>query len=245
MQTIIPDWPAPRGIKAFTTTRTGGVSPVPWDSFNLGDNCGDQAGNVAQNRAILTASLPVEPYWLNQVHGTATLKAGPHSPPNADASWSDQDDTVCAVLTADCLPVLLCTSNGSHFAAVHCGWRSLAAGILETTIAAMSVGAEDLMIWFGPAISAANYEIGEEVFQDFVGSNREDACAFRQTRPGHWQADLIKLAKLRLQRLGVNAFYGGRWCTYADPRFYSYRRDGITGRMVSLIYRLKLSSCRT
>lgn len=238
MQVISPDWPAPKGIKAFTTTRSGGVSPVPWDSFNLGGNCGDQSGNIARNRAILNAALPTEPYWLNQVHGTVVVKVGSLPQiPDADASWSDQADTVCAVLTADCLPVLLCTRNGSHFAAVHCGWRSLATGILENTIAAMGIASEDLMAWFGPAISVANYEIGEEVFQAFIKANREDANAFKDTRPGHWQADLIKLAKLRLQRLGVNAFYGGRWCTYADERFYSYRRDGVTGRMVSLIYR--------
>lgn len=238
MQLITPDWPAPKGIKAFTTMRSGGVSATPWDSFNLGVNCGDQAGHVTSNRSLLTSLLPTDPCWLNQVHGTAVVKAGAGPlTPDADASWSNQADIVCAVLTADCLPVLLCTRNGSHFAAIHCGWRSLAAGILENTLTAMAVNTADLLVWFGPAISAPHYEIGEDVFQAFVDKYSQDTIAFAATGPSHWRANLIMLAKLRLQRLGVNAFYGGRWCTYADKRFYSYRRDGVSGRMVSLIYR--------
>ncbi|MCF6263113.1 MAG: peptidoglycan editing factor PgeF [Xanthomonadales bacterium] len=238
MQRIIPDWPVAKGIQAFTTTRFGGVSKTPWDSFNLGTNSGDIPENVMQNRSLLSASLPAEPYWLDQVHGPEVVNAS-HSPkiPQADASWSNQADTVCAVLTADCLPVLLCTANGSHFAAIHCGWRSLAAGVLENTIAAMGVAAEELLSWFGPAISAKNYEVGEQLYSAFVDVNPSDNSAFTATRKGHWQADLIHLAKLRLQRLGLNKFYGGHWCTYADKQFYSYRRDGVTGRMVSLIYR--------
>lgn len=238
MQPIIPDWPVPKGIHAFTSTRSGGVSNAPWDSFNLGANCGDKPKDVSQNRRLL--SLPAEPCWLNQVHGNAVIKAGDFpQPPVADASWSQQNNTVCAVLTADCLPVLLCTKNGSHFAAAHCGWRSLAAGILENTIMAMGVAAKELLIWFGPGISAVNYEIGEEVYSAFTEINPADTSAFTPTKTGHWQADLIQLATQRLQRLGANKFYGGRWCTYADPRFYSYRRDHVAGRMVSLIYRVE------
>ncbi len=238
MQKIIPDWPVANNIVAFTSTRLGGVSTAPWDSFNLGISCGDTARAVKCNRSLLVASLPAEPYWLDQVHGSAVVKAA-RTPkiPVADASWSDQEATVCAVLTADCLPVLLCTANGSHFAAVHCGWRSLAAGVLENTIAAMGVAPEELLTWFGPAISAKNYEVGEQLYSAFVDITPSDNTTFTATRKGHWQADLIQLARLRLQRLGVNKFYGGRWCTYADERFYSYRRDGVSGRMVSLVYR--------
>ena len=238
MQIITPDWPAPKGIKAFATTRECGVSVAPWDSLNLGTHCQDQLEDVLENRSLLSAALPMDPCWLNQVHGIDVVKAGVfQQPPDADASWSDQENSICAVLTADCLPVLLCSKDGSRFAAIHCGWRSLAAGILERTIATMAVNPGDLMVWFGPAISVANYEIGEQVYQAFVSQNSEDTRAFTATRAGHWQADLIQLARLRLQRMGVSAFYGGRWCTYADKRFYSYRRDGVTGRMVSLIYR--------
>lgn len=238
MQRIIPDWPAAKGIRAFTTTRFGGVSKKPWDSFNLGINCGDVSENVKQNRSLLSASLPAEPCWLDQIHASAVVNAA-HSPqvPQADASWSNQADTVCAVLTADCLPVLLCTANASHVAAIHCGWRSLAAGVVENTIAAMGVASEEILTWFGPAISARNYEVGEQLYTAFVDTNSGDNIAFTSTRKGHWQADLLHLARLRLQRLGVNKFYGGDWCTYADKQFYSYRRDGVSGRMVSLIYR--------
>ncbi len=239
MRKIIPDWPAAKAVIAFTTTRSGGISPAPWDSLNLGNNCGDQIANVEANREQLTALLPQQPFWLKQVHGIAAVEADMNSAiTEADASWSNQKAVVCAVLTADCLPVLLSTKNGSHIAAAHCGWRSLAAGVLENTIAAMAVDANELMVWFGPAISAVNYEIGEQVYQTFVDQNSQDQSAFSLTRPGHWQADLIQLAKARLRRLGVDAFYGGHWCTYADQRFYSYRRSGVTGRMASLIYRV-------
>ncbi len=238
MQKITPDWPAPECIKAFTTTRLGGVSSAPWDSFNLGSNCGDQAQDVNANRAALRAVLPAAPIWLEQVHGSKVVCAE-ESPimPVADASWSDQAGRVCAVLTADCLPVLLCTSSGSHFAAIHCGWRSLAAGVLENTVAAMQIEPGDILTWFGPAISAANYEVGTEVYQAFVEKHSQNVQTFTATRKGHWQADLIALASLSLSRLGVHRFYGGEYCTYTDQQFYSYRRDGQTGRMVSLIYR--------
>lgn len=238
MQLISPDWPAPKEIIAFTSSRFGGVSNTPWDSFNLGSNCGDRPENVKHNRSLLSASLPAEPCWLDQVHGSVVVKAAQYpQTPVADASWSNQADTICAVLTADCLPVLLCTTAGSHFAAIHCGWRSLAAGVLENTIAAMGLGSEELLVWFGPAISAKNYEVDEQLYSAFIDANSADKTAFTNTRKGHWQADLIHLARLRLQRLGFSKFYGGHWCTYADKQFYSYRRDGITGRIVSLIYR--------
>lgn len=238
MQKITPDWPAPECIQAFTTTRQGGVSASPWDSFNLGSNCGDQQQHVISNREILRAALPAEPNWLEQVHGSEVIRVGEfQNIAVADASWSDQTGTVCAVLTADCLPVLLCTTNGSHIAAAHCGWRSLAAGVLENTITAMQVDPRDLLVWFGPAISAVNYEVGSEVYQAFVEKHPQNKQAFTASRAGHWQADLIMLARLSLGSLGVYAFYGGQYCTYAEQQFYSYRRDGQTGRMVSLICR--------
>ncbi len=238
MQKITPDWPAPKCIQAFTTTRMGGVSSAPWDSFNLGSNCGDQAQDVSTNRETLRAVLPAAPIWLEQVHGSDVIRAEESSNiPVADASWSDQAGVVCTILTADCLPVLLCTSSGSHIAVVHCGWRSLAEGILENTIAALQVNTSSLLAWFGPAISAANYEVGSEVYQAFVDIHPQNQQAFKVTTAGCWQADLLLLARLSLQRQGLKLFYGGQYCTYTDRRFYSYRRDGVTGRMVSVIYR--------
>ncbi len=238
MDQITPDWPVPTNIQAFTTTRNGGASAAPWDSLNLGSNCGDNAKHVRLNQQRLRGMLPTEPCWLEQVHGKRVVRAGEYtSPPVADASWSDQGGVVCAVLTADCLPVLLCSETGSHFAAVHCGWRSLAAGLLEATVAAMQVDAGDLLAWFGPAISALNYEVGSEVYQAFIEQHPQNKQAFTATREGHWLADLTMLARLNLQRLGVRRFYGGQHCTYAESQFYSYRRDGQTGRMVSLICR--------
>lgn len=240
---IIPDWPAPAGIKALSTTRIGGVSAPPFDSFNLAGHVGDAVDAVAANRERLIelGGLPTAPCWLQQVHGSGVLELGPgdscHSEPQADASLSRWPGIVCAVMTADCLPVLFCDERGRRVAAAHAGWRGLAAGVLEATVSALGEPAE-LLAWLGPAIGPTAFEVGEEVRQAFVGDNPSAATAFVETGPGKFLADLYRLAALRLGRAGVGRVYGGGACTFRDKnRFFSYRRDGATGRMASLIWR--------
>ena len=237
---IIPDWPAPRWVGAGSTTRRGGVSEAPYDSLNLGDHVGDEPACVEENRKRLCDSrqLPARPHWLRQVHGTTVVDAA--TAPRgieADACYTHHPDTVCAVLTADCLPVLLCNEGGGGVAAIHAGWRGLAAGIIEQTILKLDCPAHRLMAWLGPAIGPEAFEVGEEVRQAF--SRHDPACvaAFRPSVNGRWLADLYALARRRLHVMGVTRVYGGHWCTYGNPeRFYSYRRDGVTGRMATLIW---------
>jgi len=238
---IEPDWPAPPGIRAASSLRGGGLSQGVYASLNLGTHVGDEPSRVAANRRLLAESLnlPAEPFWLNQVHGTATAQAGPKSgpPPAADASYSDAVGVVCVVMTADCLPVLLCDRSGSRIAAAHAGWRGLADGVLEATVQAM--GGRDLMAWLGPAIGPAAFEVGGEVRQAFLEKLGDCHAAFRPGNEGRWLADLYGLARIALNRAGVGEVYGGDYCTYSDPaRFFSYRRDGQTGRMASLIWRV-------
>lgn len=238
-----PDWPAPPRVRAVVTTRQGGVSRPPYDSFNLATHVGDDPAAVAQNRVVLreALALPAEPLWLEQVHGVAVARLDAmgeiSSPPQADACTIGRMGQVCAVLTADCLPVLFCDRAGTRIAAAHAGWRGLAAGVLEATVAAIGVPAADLMAWLGPAIGPAAFEVGEEVRQVFMERHPMAAEAFRPNRPGHWLADIYRLARIRLAAAGVEAVYGGGLCTFSDAaRFYSYRRDGATGRMASLIW---------
>lgn len=235
---IEANWQAPENIVAFTTTRLGGVSAKPYDSFNLAKHCGDEHDNVVQNRSLLAAQhgLPSEPYWLNQVHGNTVITADhDHKIYDADASYSQQPDVVCAVLTADCLPILVCNQEGNEIAAIHAGWRSLANGVIENTIA--NFQSKHLLAWLGPCISKDAYEIGTEVFQHFTSQSTEAELAFTATRKNHWLADLPLLATQRLQSLGVNDISYSQLCTLQqDDLFYSYRRDGNTGRMASLIY---------
>jgi hypothetical protein len=239
MQFILPDWPAPSNIQALVTTRTGGVSQHPYESLNLGDHVGDLPDSVAANRAILRQHCPSEPKWLKQVHGNAVAQADElHSPVEADASVAFRSATVCAVLTADCLPVLFCDRAGSCVAAAHAGWRGLAAGVLEACIAATQCEPEDILAWLGPAIGPEAFEVGSEVREVLVGDLPEAESAFRPGRSGKWLADIYVLARLRLARSGVTAVYGGGECTFTDDRrFFSYRRDGATGRMASLIWK--------
>jgi YfiH family protein len=209
---IRADWPAPDGVVAGTTLRDSDFE------------------------------LPTEPQWLNQVHGTRVVKWGSADfdvgPPDADAIISDEPGSICVVRTADCLPVLLCSCDGSEIAAIHAGWRGLAAGIVEATLAKMSTTASDLIAWFGPAISQAAFEVGPEVKDVFVQENAIAGSAFLENERGHWQADLYALARQRLEAAAVSRIFGGGLCTHADAqRFYSYRRDGETGRMLSFIYR--------
>ncbi len=237
---FVPDWPAPPAVGALVTTRAVGVSQGPYRGCNLGDHVGDAPAAVAANRAALLATLggagPV--LWLDQVHGTTVVGASAWRPGvAADAAWCDRPGPVCAVLTADCLPVLLCARDGSAVAAAHAGWRGLAAGVLEATVAALGRDPAELLAWFGPAIGAAAYEVDAPVREAFVGEDPGAGDAFDATRPGHWRADLYALARRRLAALGVDEVHGGGLCTASDAaRFYSHRRDGVTGRMASLVW---------
>ena len=223
------------------TTRNGGVSRGPYHSLNLGDHVGDDAHCVAQNRALLVSvlNLPSAPLWLNQVHGTeiTRLPNNGTGPPPADGGITLEAGQVCAVMTADCLPVLLCDQAGTVVAAAHAGWRGLAAGVIENAVNAMAVAPECLMAWLGPAIGPQAFEVGADVVDTFVEQHNEAQRAFRQVSQQHWLADIYELARLRLQTIGIGQIHGGGYCTYSDSeRFFSYRRDKITGRMAALIW---------
>lgn len=241
LELIYPNWPAPPGVQAISSTRIGGISVAPYDSLNLGAHVGDLPEAVAENRRRLVeqAALPREPAWLNQVHGVEVLRldADAAGGQTADACWTGSAGVPCAVLTADCLPVLFCTRDGRHVAAAHAGWRGLVHGVLEATLTALPVPSSELLAWLGPAIGPAAFEVGEEVRAAFAAAAAEDAAHF--TPDGErWRADLFGLARARLRRGGVGAVYGGGLCTHAQPsRFFSHRRDGRSGRMVSLIWR--------
>jgi len=240
------DWPAPPGVVAFTTLRHGaGVSQAPFDTFNLGARCGDDADAVATNRRELIAhcGLPAAPHWLRQVHGTTVAHVDDAHDVGmeveADASVTAAESTVLAILTADCLPVVLAAEDGSEIAAAHAGWRGLAAGVLEATAQAMSVSPDRIVAWLGPAAGPQAYEIGQEVFDAFVSRDARAQSAFVATRPGHWLVDLYALARQRLADAGVRRAHGGGLCTISDPqRFYSHRRDQRTGRLATLVYRV-------
>jgi polyphenol oxidase len=235
---IVPDWPAPARVKAYVTTRAGGVSRAPFASLNLGDHVGDVPGDVASNRALLKVYLPSEPQWLRQVHGTNVVSADAvEAGIGADGAYSAHTGTVCAILTADCLPVLICDRNGSMVGAAHAGWRGLSQSIIEKTIAAMRVPPPELLVFLGPAIGPAHYEVGDDVRDVFIRDDENAVTAFLPNANGKWLANLYELAQLRLRRIGVEEIYGGDFCTFEDSkRFYSYRRDGKTGRMASLIW---------
>ena len=236
---IVPDWPVPQNVKALQTTRNGGTSAVPYDSLNLGDHVGDVPLTVMRNRMLLAPLLPSEPVWLRQVHGTTvtdTSVAGCGSP-EADACMSRDRGAVCVVMTADCLPLLLCDEQGSVVAAVHAGWRGLCDGVIEQAVQAMNVPTQTLLAWLGPAIGPQAFEVGDEVRDAFIARQAGAESAFAAHAPGKWLADLYRLARLRLVALGINRIYGGGLCTYTErERFFSYRRDGTTGRMGTFIW---------
>lgn len=236
--TFVPDWPAPARVHALQTTRQGGVSRAPYASFNLGTHVGDDAAAVAANRRQLASLLPGEPVWLEQVHGCVVVAAEQAAGiPRADAAVARRAGRVCAVMTADCLPLLLCDAAGSVVAAAHAGWRGLADGVIEATLRAMRVDAAQVLAWLGPAIGPQAFEVGSEVREIFVAHQAQAAQAFVPTIPGKWGADLYQLARLRLQAAGVQRIYGGEYCSHSDAeRFFSYRRDGQTGRMATLIW---------
>ena len=272
---IIPEWPAPKNVKALQTTRHGGVSSTPYDSFNLGIHVGDMPLAVARNRMLLEPLLPSEPVWLKQVHGTVVASA--HDAdcwPEADACVSSRAGAVCVVMTADCLPVLLCDEQGSVVGAVHAGWRGLCDGVMEQTVRAMNVQPDTLMAWLGPAIGMQKFEVGDKVRAAFIVKQPQAAAAFIPSPPAplveqlairldhqktmpkslvipqageggalapgegeKYLADIYQLARLRLNALGITRIYGGGLCTYTDhERFFSYRRDGVTGRMGTFIW---------
>lgn len=244
---IVPEWPAPARVKAAITTRRGGTSRPPYDEWNLAHHVGDDDTRVSQNRALLREALhlPQEPQWLEQIHGTSVVEAQDDGwVRTADGVFSDQPGLACAVLTADCLPVLLCNRAGTRVAALHAGWRGLAGGILAAGVARFSEPSAELMAYLGPALSLPRFEVGVEVLETFFEAARSEAhtdamaAAFQPGhRPLHFQADLYALARAELTALGVSQIYGGEFCTGAqDDLFYSYRRDGQTGRMASLIW---------
>ena len=239
---IVPDWPAPPGVRAFFTTRAGGVSPTPFDSMNLGLRSGDALGNVERNRAILRACVPSKPAWLRQVHGSSVVAAATVAGQvevEADASWTDQPGVTCAVMVADCMPVFLCDRDGGAVAVAHAGWRGLSGGVIEATVRAMGVPGERLLAWLGPAIGPDNFEVGEDVLRAFVAHDSAAQAAFLPypDRPGKWLCDLYALARQRLAALGVASIGGGGFCTVAERRMFSHRRDqGKSGRMAALIW---------
>lgn len=237
---LVPEWEAPPPVRALMTTRSGGRSEAPYAGLNLGDHVGDDAAAVAGNRRTLrtAARLPAEPLWLRQVHGTRAVVADDYTAGvEADACVARSPGLVCAVLTADCLPVLLCADDATVVAAAHAGWRGLAAGVIEACVAAMDVQPARLLAWLGPAIGPLAYEVGKEVRDAFCERAVEAAQAFVVCGNGKWRCNLTLLARQRLARLGVTRVSGGQWCTLSDPqRFYSHRRDGVTGRMAACIW---------
>ena len=244
---LVADWPAPGNVRTLMTTRLGGVSGGAggaYSSLNLGAHVGDDPAAVTSNRERLTSLLAAKsagaPVWLNQVHGTRIISADSvvgSTPPEADGSFSRIPQVVCAVMTADCLPVLFCDIGGTVVAAAHAGWRGLLAGVLEASIVAMRVPGEELIAYMGPAIGPQAFEVGNEVRAAFVAADPGAAQAFRPATEGKWLADIYGLARQRLARKGLTRVYGGTHCTFTETeRFFSYRRDGQTGRMASLIW---------
>jgi polyphenol oxidase len=240
MKYIKPDWPAPRNVFAAATTRVGGVSIGPYSSLNLGSHVGDDAHAVSENRKRVrdALNLPVEPTWLNQVHGTNVIEAGAAmQTPTADASVALGPGHVCVVLTADCLPVIFCDNAGTRVAAAHAGWRGLASGILAATIRSLGTKPDRLIAWLGPAIEQSAFEVGNEVREPFLALNPAHEASFVSNERGRWQADIYELARRELVRLGVHNIFGGGFACYADQdRFFSYRRDGATGRMGTFVW---------
>jgi polyphenol oxidase len=240
-----PAWPAPAGVHSACTLRAGGVSAVPYDSLNLGAHVGDDSAAVASNRRLVRSALrlPDEPLWLAQVHGTRVVDAdaidskSAAGAPQADGAIARCADRVLAVLVADCLPVLLCRTDGTAVAIAHAGWRGLCGGVLEAAVEALRARAGEVLAWMGPAIGPAHFEVGAEVRTAFCERDAQAALAFVPNARGRWQCDLRRLARMRLGNAGVGSIYGGMRCTYAESQnFFSFRRDGVTGRFAALIW---------
>lgn len=243
--TLKPAWSVPDSVRAISTTRAGGLSRAPWDTLNLGDHVADEPADVQENRERLAGFMGIDSArigWLNQVHGTRVVELVPDNVgriTEADASFTRHPGIACAILTADCLPVIIADSEGAVVGAAHAGWRSLCGGIIENLVSAMAVAPERLQAWLGPAIGPESFEVGPEVRDAFLKHNPEAAGAFNieGARPGHFMADIYALASSRLNHLGVFNVTGGGLCTVQDSdRFFSYRRDGQTGRMATVIW---------
>lgn len=238
---IIPQWPAAAHVKSLQTTRTGGVSLAPYASLNLGAHVNDDPLAVAHNRQLLASYLPSAPVWINQVHGTEVVAAETnHSLQNADGAYTASKNIVCVTMTADCLPILLCDKRGTVVAAVHAGWRGLCDGVIETAIDKMAVASSEILAWLGPAIGPHAFEVGADVRSQFMQHDEQARHAFKPYAD-KWRCDLYLLATQRLNNRGVTQLYGGGinadFCTYSDAtRFYSFRRDNVTGRMATLIW---------
>lgn len=238
---IQPNWPAPSNVKALQTTRTGGVSKDAYASLNLGAHVNDDPIAVAANRQLLSAYLPSEPVWVNQVHGVTVIDAATSSClENADASFTTKPNVVCVTMTADCLPVLLCDKNGTVVAAVHAGWRGLCDGVIEAAVAKMQVPPTEILVWLGPAIGPNAFEVGEDVREQFISKDANAALAFKP-HGDKWLCNMYLIARQRLHAVGVTEIYGAsvneNFCTYTDEsRFFSFRRDNVTGRMASMIW---------
>lgn len=239
---VQPDWPAPPNVKALQTTRLGGISQAPYDTLNLGDHVQDNPIHVAHNRQLLSDFVPSEPVWLNQVHGTRAIDAAQSSCiESADAAFTQKKEVVCVTMTADCLPVLICDTQGTIVAAIHAGWRSLCDGVIEQTIQSMLVQRPDLaptqlMAWLGPAIGPQAFEVGEEVRAQFIANDSRATSAF-VARGDKWLGNLPMIARQRLNTLSIEAVFGGHECTYFNhEKYFSFRRDGVTGRMATLIW---------
>lgn len=237
---VLPDWPAPANVRAVCSTRFGGVSTAPFDSLNLGQHVNDSVDAVHENRQRYQqlAKMPAPPVWLQQVHGCEVLTLNRLSAADAlaDAAFTTEPGVVATVMTADCLPLLLCDSAGTQVAAIHAGWRGLCNGVIEATLAKFAAP-ETVMVYLGPAISQAAFEVGAEVRAAFLAQSAEAAQAFKPGAGAKFFADLYLLARQRLQQQGVSQIYGGHYCTYQQPQlFFSYRRDGQTGRMASSVW---------
>ena len=245
---VIPDWPAPANVRALVTTRNGGCSGGVFSSNNLGTDVGDSAVDVTSNREQLIVSLPGEPdiQWLSQMHGIDVVEIDHCSNLlEADGCFTQKSNLACSVLTADCLPVFFTTKSGSSIAIAHAGWRGLAAGVLQNTLEKFSVKAQDILVWLGPAIGPCHYEVGDEVRNEFLRLCRGqqeyaeiDSRGFKKNAgDSKWTVDLYTIARIKLHYQGVKNIFGGDFCTVCDQvRFFSYRRDGETGRMANLIY---------
>ena len=241
LEWLTPEWPAPPGVRALSTWRGGGVSIAPFESLNLGGHVGDRPEAVAENRRRLctAARVPAQPVWLSQQHGAGVLDldASGDAGRIADASFTRRPGRVCAILTADCLPVLFASDSGGAVAAAHAGWRGLTAGVIEAMVQALAVPPQSLLAWLGPGIGRAHFEIGPEVREALLSRDPEAGHAFELNARGRYLADLALLAQRRLERLGIERIYGGDACTYASPgRYFSHRRDGRTGRQATLIW---------
>lgn len=237
---ILPNWPAPERVRAVSTTRLGGVSAPPYDSLNLAEHVGDDPLRVAKNRQWLAvkAGYPSSPAWLTQVHGNNVVAAETvREPVAADAAWTRQPGQPCVVMTADCLPVLLCDRAGTVVGVAHAGWRGLANGVIAATVARMNTPSSDLLVWLGPAIGPTAFEVGAEVRSTFLELDADNVDCFQPSPAGRWLADIYQLAGRQLQCLSISAIYGGDYCTFNDSEhFFSYRRNNQTGRMATLIW---------